>query len=240
VATKKTAAIPSMVRKQIFQESNSSCAVCGNSDVAALDIHHIDARKDNGSDAPENLILLCSNCHRRATHGSLSREEVTAAKLAAPQRRQAARTDRRTLANVVRIDGNVHGSIIANNVHLGTKRLPRPKGHPPGSIGADLPKKNYVDYLIRRYHEYRKADGSFGRGERFEDYSYAILHKNVERTFKAKTFYIPVHRFPELVAYLQGCVDRTILGKTNRSRGVPNYEPYDQYVRSQGFGESNP
>lgn len=239
MATKKISAIPSMVRKQIVQESNSRCAVCGSSDVATLEIHHIDARKDNGSDAPENLTLLCSNCHRRATHGSLAREEVLAAKQALASGRLAARGERRRSTNVVQIDGNVHGSIIANNLHLNTKRLPRPKGHPPGSIGADLPRKNYVDYLIRRYHDFRKGDESFGKGERFDHYSYAVLHKNIERRFKAKTFYIPVHRFPELAAYLQSCVDRTILGKTKRSRGIDNYDSYEQYLANQRFGESS-
>jgi hypothetical protein len=43
-----------------------------------------------------------------------------------------------------------------------------------------------------------------------------------------------------LVSYLQGCIDRTRLGKTNTSRNGPNYEQYDEYLRTQKFGESNP
>ncbi len=229
-----------MVRKRIFQESNSRCAICENADIAVLDIHHIVSVKDGGADAPENLVVLCANCHRKVTHGFLSREEVLAAKRSASTLGSTARGHQRRSANVVSIGGDVHGSIIANNVHLGTKHLPRPKGHPPGSIGADLPKKNYVDYLIRRYHDFRKADESFGRGERFENYNYAILHKNIERTFKAKTFYIPVHRFAELVAYLLSHIDQTIVGKTNRSREIRNYETYEEYLAKQRFGESSP
>jgi len=234
--TEKPKPIPSMVRKQIFQEANSQCALCENSDVAALEIHHIDARKNKGSDQPENLILMCANCHRKATHGFLSRDEVSAAKRALQSAAKAVAGGRPRAGNFVHIEGNVDGSIIANTVRLNAKRLPRPN-YPAGCIGADLPKKNYIGYLISRYQEFKKADSSFGADDRLKNFSYAVLYKNIEREFKAKTFYIPVHRFPELVSYLQGCIDRTRLGKTNTSRNGPNYEQYDEYLRTQKFEE---
>jgi hypothetical protein len=213
----KTTTVPSIVRKRIFQEADSSCAACGNSEIEALEIHHINARKDRESDIPANLILLCANCHRRATSGSLSREEVVTAKAVPYSKRQSREQNRTGHANVVHIKGSVQGSIIANNLRLGGERYPRPKGYPPNSIGADLGNKNYLDYLIRRYNEFRMADQSFGQAGRLQGYNYAILHKNIERKFKAKTFYIPVSRFSELVAHLQKRIDSTILGKTNRA-----------------------
>jgi hypothetical protein len=226
--------IPSMVRKAIFQEANSRCALCKNSDIAALDIHHIDAIKDAGTNSPENLIVLCANCHRKVTHGSVSRDELAAAKNGLQSARATDTRNDHQVGNVVHIQGNVEGSIVANTVRLATKRLPRPK-YPNGCVGADLPKRNYISYLVNRYYEFRRADTSFGANARLQSFSYAVLHKNIEREFKAKTFYVPVHRFAELVSYLQGCVDRTIQGKTNRARGTPNYENYEDYVNSQQF-----
>jgi 5-methylcytosine-specific restriction protein A len=34
-----------------------------------LEIHHLHRRADGGPDAPENVIALCPNCHRRRHHG---------------------------------------------------------------------------------------------------------------------------------------------------------------------------
>ena len=48
--------------------------------------------------------------------------------------------------------------------------------------------------------------------------------------FKAPTYFIPESRFEELVDYLQGRIDNSILGRVNAKRGIPNYESYDEYV----------
>jgi hypothetical protein len=109
-----------------------------------------------------------------------------------------------------------------------TKGGKRPKEYPAGCIGAHLAQRNYVKYLVERYHKYREADGSFGRTERFH---YAVLFKNIEAKFKAPTYFIPQGRFAELVDYLHGRINGTILGKVNQQRGIPNYESFDEYVR---------
>ena len=128
------------------------------------------------------------------------------------------------------------GSITAGgNIHVGdqtthvrvVKGGKRPAFYPPGCIGASLAKRNYVKYLVERYHEYREADVRFGRTDRFH---YSVIFKNIESTFKAPTFFIPESRFEELVDYLQGRIDNTILGRANTKRGVRNYESFDEYV----------
>jgi hypothetical protein len=103
----------------------------------------------------------------------------------------------------------------------------RPAYYPAGCIGADLAKRNYVKYLVDRYHKHREADGSFGRKDRFH---YAVLFKNIEARFKASTYFIPETRFAELVDYLHDRMDSTILGRVNRKRGIPDYESLDEYV----------
>ena len=117
-------------------------------------------------------------------------------------------------------------------IHVGdkisvTKGSKRATHYPSGCIGSDLPKRNYVKYLVDRYHKYREADGSFGRSQPFH---YAVLFKNIEAKFKAPTYFIPESRFEELVDYLWDRINDTILGRVNRKRGIPNYESFDDYV----------
>ena len=77
------------------------------------------------------------------------------------------------------------GSITAGgNVHVGDQTIvrlvkggKRPAYYPAGCIGADLPKRNYVKYLVERYHEFREADARLGRTERLH---YAVIFKNIE------------------------------------------------------------
>lgn len=99
--------------------------------------------------------------------------------------------------------------------------------YPAGCIGANLAKRNYVKYLVERYHQYREADERFGRTARFH---FAVIFKNIEAEFKAPTYFIPEGRFEELADYLQGRIDNTILGRVNAKRGIPNYESFDEYV----------
>ena len=54
------------VKNEIWEEANFHCANpnCSSSRLTGqLDIHHIIPIEDGGTDDPENLILLCSNCH---------------------------------------------------------------------------------------------------------------------------------------------------------------------------------
>jgi hypothetical protein len=125
------------------------------------------------------------------------------------------------------------GTINAGTLHVGdrttirvAKSSRRAVAYPDGCIGADLPKRNYVKYLVERYHHYREADASFGRNGPF---SYAVLFKNIEAKFKAPTYFIPEGRFEELVDYLHSRIDDTILGRKNNSRGVRNFESFDEY-----------
>ena len=124
------------------------------------------------------------------------------------------------------------GTVHAGTLHVGDVTVRVAKGsrkatvYPDGCIGADLPKRNYVKYLVERYNRYREADASFGRKQRFH---YAVLFKNIEAKFKAPTYFIPEERFGELVDYLHSRIDNTILGRRNNSRAIRNYESFDEY-----------
>jgi len=116
-------------------------------------------------------------------------------------------------------------------VHFEQKRKTKME-YPAGSIGADLPRRNYIRYLAERYFRYREADVSFGP-KAARRFSYAVLFKNIETRFKAPTYFIPVARFDELVDFLHRKIEATILGKRNRARGQRNYETFDEFQLSQ-------
>src|SRR5215471_14005087 len=66
--------VPSMLSKTVFQEAASCCAFCNQTEVAALEIHHIDDNPANNVLA--NLLLVCSTCHSKITHGVISNADV--------------------------------------------------------------------------------------------------------------------------------------------------------------------
>ncbi|MFH2056078.1 MAG: HNH endonuclease signature motif containing protein [bacterium] len=226
---KQRKSVPSLSSKKLYQEADNRCPFCGVADVAVLEIHHIDGDRSNNK--IENLIVVCGNCHAKITRGEISPADVHTKKMelfwtrrASPP--QAPNSPRQSMTVNA---GSVSDSIIANTVNIGRKRSPRIQ-HPPESIGADTIKKGYIDYLITRYFDYRKADASYGNSRPF---SHAEIHTTIQRKFKAKTFYIHVSRFAELCDYIKGRVDQTIQGKRNRSNGIPDYDSFEIYEAEQ-------
>ena len=131
--------------------------------------------------------------------------------------------------NSVNVSDSVNTGIIANTVNIKTNLKSKPKmSYPIGSIGNVLIKRNYVKYLIDRYNEYKKADKNVG------NYKYALIYNAIIREFKSKWDFIPETRFEELVIYLQNRIDKTILGRTQKSRNHKNYESFEEYVERNG------
>lgn len=46
-------------------EPNDVCFLCSETNVEALEVHHIKPRRYNGSDEPENTVTLCGSCHNK-------------------------------------------------------------------------------------------------------------------------------------------------------------------------------
>jgi len=139
-------------------------------------------------------------------------------------------------ANATSIDrSTIHGDVYTGNTTINQirrgKRSIRPSEYPAGSIGSDLMQRNYIRYLVERYYRFRQADSGFGSGP--ARFSYAVIFKNIEREFKAPTYFIPQARFEALAEYLQQRVDRTILGKRNRARGIRNYASPEEFAAEQ-------
>lgn len=216
--------IPKVLEKRVFQEASSRCPFCSEAEVASLEIHHIDGNPSNN--VLENLLLVCASCHSKITAGVITASEVRDMKAHLSEVRPSA-TRTQSTVSVSIANSRFQGDIAHTINKFVTPRAPRPN-YPGGSLGADLLRKGYVDYLIAKYYEHRKADASFGKVRPF---SHAELHTTIQRTFGCRTFFIPVARFVEVVEFLQGRIDNTILGKKNRARNVPNYHSYEAHLQ---------
>jgi hypothetical protein len=197
-------------------------------------MHHIIAVENGGSNGPENLILACSTCHSKITQGVIPSGDVIEKKRALiygePQRKRPTQP-----SNVISIDGHVSRSIVANTVRFAGKTTPRIQ-HPIGSVGANVHMKNYLDYLISRYFEFRKGDVSFGAFGHARKFHYAEIHTSINSKFKAKTFFVPEHRFEEECLYIKNRINQTILGKRNKARNIPNYGSFHEFLNEQHSG----
>lgn len=53
--------VPSKLRQEILERDGQRCVKCNRS--TDLDVHHVHAVGDGGTDEPENLVTLCKTCH---------------------------------------------------------------------------------------------------------------------------------------------------------------------------------
>ncbi|MDO8722538.1 MAG: HNH endonuclease signature motif containing protein [Syntrophales bacterium] len=217
--------IPKLTQKRIYQEAGSRCAFCQESEVTSLAIHHMDSNPENNIE--DNLILVCSNCHGKITHGVLSQADVVFKKREVHWGSGNYGSKPGTPVSVV-VDNSVIIGDVANTItKISTKKNSLKVLHPQGSIGGNLTMKAYVDYLIGRYFEFKKADSSYGRNMNF---SHAVIHRNIQKALGGRTFYLPEDKFQDLVKFLQGHIDQTIQGKVNRKKGVTNYHSFQEHI----------
>ncbi len=59
---------------RFFQEYEAACQICGHNDI--VEIHHIVAIKNGGSDHISNLLILCPNHHEMLHRGLLKINRV--------------------------------------------------------------------------------------------------------------------------------------------------------------------
>jgi hypothetical protein len=219
--TRKT--ISALKQKQLLQEADSQCPFCQDRDVSTFEFHHINGNPSN--DDLSNLIVACSSCHTRITKGILSEADVVTKKRELYWTSQARRNTGKASVNVNITSSSFHGDIAQSITKISGVKAPR-IAHPPGSIGANLAMKGYIDYLIGRYFDYRKADRSYGKKIQF---SHAVIHKNIERKFGGKTFFLPESAFGNLVTYLAWHIDNTIQGKRHGSTDIRNYHSFEEH-----------
>lgn len=57
---------------KVLKRAGVACLICGYNKTS-LDIHHIDEKKNGGTDDHSNLIAVCPNCHREAHEGLIEK-----------------------------------------------------------------------------------------------------------------------------------------------------------------------
>ena len=63
------ATIPPSVRATVLARDRHRCATPGCGSTRFLEVHHVKPRADGGSNRAENLVTLCSRCHRFVHEG---------------------------------------------------------------------------------------------------------------------------------------------------------------------------
>lgn len=96
-------AITRAVRDQLLVEARHRCTICSEK---CFEIHHIIEQAEGGSDEPENLIVLCPNCHQHRYHrsGEFTREQL---RLYKQKLREQNEIERRVLQNLEEIRQNL-------------------------------------------------------------------------------------------------------------------------------------
>ena len=219
----QTKDIPARVKKLIIQEAWGVCAFCHEDDVSTLEFHHIHGRDIAEPHDPENLIYVCKNCHGKITAGVLSEADVDLKKRELKYRDKFSPVKEAvSRSNVIHMRG-VNKGTIANVVHIHGKSTRKPKNQPcEGAIGADLLKRNYLKYLIDRYHE-------FARAEKGSDYKFPVFYMAIKRKYGAKWDDVPLHLFENVCQFVQGRIEQTIIGKQQKAQGKSNYSTFQDY-----------
>jgi len=216
-------AIPRKVEKSIYQEANSTCPFCGERDISVLLIHHIHQQSDGGKNDPQNLILTCANCHSKIHSGEIDVKTIFQKKIELISGKQPSSSTSNIPRQSITVADSVNSGIIGNTVNIKTTKRTIKILPPNGSIASDGNKRNYVKYLIDRYHEYKKAHEA-------RNMNYAMFYSAIKKKFGAKWDMILLEKFDLLCNYIKRRIDSTIFGKNNRSKEIKNYSSFQEFI----------
>ena len=211
------------IRAELQKEIDSKCPFCDNTDVGHFEIHHIDEIPAHNE--PGNLMLLCPICHSKITKEDISQAEVVNKKKELANKQIISTSDSK---KVVNFNSTVNNAIVGHNnvIKITQTQKTTKQKYPPGCIGFDTVKANYVGHLINRYNEYKESE--VGKG----NVKYAVFASHLKKQFKigaTRTIYnLPTEKFHQLVQYIQLRIDDTKLAKI-KGKNHKNYSTFDEY-----------
>ena len=105
----------------------------------------------------------------------------------------------------------------------GKKCLPPPVV--AGTVTGDHKKFNYLEYLVRRYKEFKEAECK----KNGTCMNHALIRVAYEREIGCKVQFTPLSRFDNAVMFLQRRINQTIVGKVQRAKGLPLYTEFEDF-----------
>jgi hypothetical protein len=201
-------------------------------------------QSDEARHAFENLLLLCSVHHRivddrpdtytvqlladmkemreRGGDIELSQESAQMAQKLFAQTQLSIQASENAQVMVAS-----PGGIQAHQVVIKTSKRRAPTIMPTqGAVGHNLAKRNYTLHLIERYNHFQKWDATkLGKGK------YIVIHRAIKRGFGAKWDLVPETQFANLVAFLQGRILNSKLGRIKNSRGEKCFSTWEEWLQ---------
>jgi hypothetical protein len=135
-----------------------------------------------------------------------------------------------TTVNIGKNEG-IAAHTINNVIYKTTRKKNPPRVSATGTIGSDMLRKNYVSYLVRQYNQFLKIGReSFGDAR---NVSYSFLSTRIIQTFKSPANDLPINRFDEVVGFIKGYINDSIVGRNNRSKGWKSYDSFEEFCTQQ-------
>ncbi|MCL1957108.1 MAG: HNH endonuclease [Fibromonadales bacterium] len=225
---KKRNYIPQRIRAKLQQEIGSKCPFCECRDVEIFEVHHIDGNPGNGDIS--NLIMLCKNCHGKANNKEISHEEVRRKKDSLPCQTKNDREKpavERKISKITNVTGT--NNVVGNNNYIENKTtINRPVKKiyefPPGCLGNDVEKMAVVEGLIEKYNHFAKNGKP--------NFNYGVFRRKLKERYELgqsqKLGHLRIDRYDDIVRYIEERIDKTIIGRINKSRGRKNYSPAEE------------
>jgi hypothetical protein len=230
--------IPRKIEKEIYQEANSRCVVCGLDDINVLTVHHIIPYSEKHHHNPHHMCLLCANCHAKADCGEISRQSLYNYKLRLRTRiTQFSELKSHQERVLVVGDGNVTS---ARDIHIsGDLNIKIPKAKKPsrpiiipGTVAENSRIYGYLNYIVRRYNEFKEWECKINN----QKMNYALIHVAYKREMKYNIKDTPIDMFDRAVEYLQKRISNTKLGRIRKKSGqklFSGFETFDQDKKDQ-------
>ena len=238
--------------KRLCTLSNNRCAFHGctlalvddESGTITGDICHIKARGKGGPrydpaqtdeerDSFGNLMLMCKPHHKivddhPATYTVDLLQEMKAMHNAAGNVEVRPIDAARALLLLQDYTIHAHGGVTIGTIHAANVTIKSPRRTrisltpPPDVVGGSSQHRRYLSHLIERYQDF--ASKQPGR-----NFRHPAIHGAIKGKFGTTWEWVPLSRFNEFCAFIQAKIDGTMLGKSNKSRKIPNYSTFANY-----------
>jgi hypothetical protein len=216
-------AVPRRLERQLYQEVNNRCPMCGNEDLSSLVIHHIIPHAERAQHDAGYMIVLCANCHAKADRGEISTDALYSAK----QQPRILKFPGATASQQVVGDNNMVAGRDLNVTIRGRSKRKAPVIL-PGTVGTDPRRAGYLKYLAKRYNQFKEWEA--GRG----GMKHAVIYVVYQREMKYGIDATPLPLFDTAVDWLQNRILKTKLGRILHARGRRSFSEFEEF---DGLGD---